>query len=188
MLCRTSVNPRASCPAALSSVPPRHRAQQPAGTKPVGLRNSPSFKRSPFWRRDCWWLDLPMERFFTCLESAMRVLLLPPETMLFAKVTRRSLAILSASHVYTLRPQRLQLSCQHSPEPRSHRAAPGQWVNPELWISTLSQCLRTAPARLGVLRKPKPGANQGYFQLFKLRIDRLILCISLKMGGMPRLC
>lgn len=81
-----------------------------------------------------------MERLFMCLESATRVLLLPPETMLFAKVTRRSLAILSASHVYTLRPQRLQLSCQHSPEPRSHRAAPGQWVNPELWISTLTQC------------------------------------------------
>lgn len=60
-----------------------------------------------------------MARLFTCLERATHVLLLSPETMLFTMVKLRSLAILSMSHVYTLRPQRLKPSCQHVPEQRS---------------------------------------------------------------------
>lgn len=41
-----------------------------------------------------------------------------PEAMLFAKVALRLLATLSVSHVYALRPQRLEPSCQRVPEPR----------------------------------------------------------------------
>lgn len=87
--------------------------------KRVRIGNSPSFKQSHFGRRDCWWLDLLMERLFTCLERAVPVFLLSLKTMLFTRVKLRLLATLNTSHVYTLRPQRLKPSWQHIPERRS---------------------------------------------------------------------
>jgi len=65
-------------------------------------------------------MDLPpMEGLFSCLEGAIHAFLPSPEMMLFTRVTRSSLAILSMSRVYMLQAQRLKPSCQHVPEQRS---------------------------------------------------------------------
>lgn len=85
--------------------------------------------------------------------------------------------------------QRLQPSCCHVPElslsswtvAKSRALCEARWSGNGHTLSP--PC--AAPPWLGVPHKSKPGANQGYFQCFKLGKDHSTLYFSLRMGERP---